>query len=45
MPDLSIRLADLNILIHARHKYVARQCADYLTPEPLTEETADLVVE
>ena len=45
MPDLSIRLADLNILIHARHKYVVRQCENYLTPEPLTEETADLVVE
>ena len=45
MPNLSIRLADLNILIHARHKYVVRQCANYLTPEPLTEETADLVVE
>ena len=45
MHDLSIRLADLNILIHARHKYVVRQCEKYLTPEPLTEETADLVVE
>lgn len=45
MPDLSIRLADLNILIHAHHKYVVRQCENYLTPEPLTEETADLVVE
>jgi hypothetical protein len=45
MPDLSIRLADFNILVHARHDYVVRQCKDYLTPCPLTEETADLTVE
>ncbi|MBP3666292.1 MAG: hypothetical protein J6K29_04495 [Clostridia bacterium] len=45
MPDLSIRLADFDILIHARHEYVVHQCKDYLTPVPLTEETADLIVE
>ena len=45
MPDLSIRLADFDILIHARYDYVVRQCKDYLTPAPLTEDTADLTVE
>lgn len=44
MPDISIRLADFDILIHARHTYTATQCRAYLTPSPLTEETADLTV-
>lgn len=45
MPAFSIRLADFDILIHARHDYVAMQCKDYLCPVPLTEDTADLTVE
>lgn len=45
MPDLSIRIADFDILIHARHEYVIHQCKDYLLPTPLTEATADLTVE
>lgn len=45
MPDLSIRIADFDILIHARHEYVIHQCKDYLLPAPLTESTADLTVE
>lgn len=45
MHDLSIRLADFKILIHARYDYVVRQCQGYLNPTPLTEETADLVAE
>lgn len=45
MQDLSIRLADFRILIHARHGYVVRQCKDYLTDAPLTEAEADLTVE
>jgi hypothetical protein len=45
MPDLSIRLADFDILIHARYEYVVHQCKDYLLPTPLTEATADLTVE
>lgn len=45
MPDLSIRLADFHILVHARHDYVVRQCKNYRSPTPLTEETADLIVE
>ena len=44
MPDLSIRLADFDILIHARYEYVVHQCKDYLLPTPLTESTADLTV-
>lgn len=44
MPDLSIRLADFQILIHAKYHYVVHQCREYLTPVPLTEETADLTV-
>lgn len=44
MYDISVRLADFNILIHARYKYTANLCADYPAPEPLTEETADLTV-
>ena len=42
--DISIRLADYNSLVHARHGYTATLCKDYLIPEPLTEETADLTV-
>lgn len=45
MPDLSIRLADFDILIHARYEYVVHQCKDYLLPTPLTEAAADLTVE
>ena len=45
MYDLSIRLADFNILIHAQYTYVVEQCEGYLTTQPLTEKTADLVVE
>ena len=45
MHELSIRLADFDILIRARHDYVMSQCKDYLCPTPLTEETADLTVE
>jgi hypothetical protein len=44
MIDISVRLADFNILIHARYRYTAALCKEYLTPEPLTEETADLTV-
>ncbi len=44
MHDISVRLADFNILIHARHRYTETLCKDYLTSEPLTEETADLTV-
>lgn len=44
MTDLSIRLADFHILIHAQYAYVVHQCADYRTSVPLTEETADLTV-
>ena len=44
MPDLSIRLADFDILIHARYEYVVHQCKDYLLPTPLTVSTADLTV-
>ena len=45
MHELSVRLADFDILIRARHAYVVAQCKDYLCPTPLTEETADLTVE
>ena len=45
MHELSIRLADFDILVRARHTYVVNQCKDYLCPAPLTEETADLIVE
>lgn len=45
MPDLSIRLADFDILVHARHDYVVTQCRKYLSETPLTEATADLTVE
>ena len=45
MHELSVRLADFDILIRARHAYVVNQCKDYLCPTPLTEETADLTVE
>ena len=45
MPDLSVRLADFNILIHAQHNYLALQCREYMLPTPLTAETADLTVE
>lgn len=44
MHDLSVRLADFNILIHAQYHFVVDQCKDYRLPEPLTEETADLTV-
>ncbi len=44
MIDISIRLADFNILIRARHRYTATLCKAYMTPDPLTEETADLTV-
>jgi hypothetical protein len=44
MPELSVRLADFNILIRAQHPFTVEQCKDYLLPEPLTEETADLTV-
>ena len=45
MQELSIRLADFNILVRARYLYVVDQCKDYLCPVPLTVETADLTVE
>lgn len=45
MPELSVRLADFNILIRARFDYVVKQCKDYLCPTPLTEDTVDLTVE
>ena len=45
MHELSIRLADFDVLIRARHDYVVKQCKNYLCPAPLTPETADLTVE
>ena len=45
MHELSIRLADFDILVRARYDYVVDQCKDYLCPTPLTKATADLVVE
>jgi hypothetical protein len=45
MQDLSLRLADYKILVHAHYDYVVTQCQNYLNPTSLTEETADLVAE
>ena len=45
MTDLSIQLAEYRILIHAKHDHVVKQCFKYMTPEPLTPDEADLVIE